>query len=180
MRKLILSFAVLSLMAGGARADLVLGTDHSPGTPLTMNAGTTSGPMLVNVVSDNPPNDVMSTWNVQLMIAPESGATGNLTFQDPTGTTAPNPPNYVFGSNGLGIALYPTNTPTVLGANDFFDPSAGVGAIVPGAPGGQSVADGFPCLARRVGSVRDLRHGRCGGHAMDGWRFQHPLLYKRA
>jgi hypothetical protein len=77
----------------------------------------------------------MSSWNFQLMIAPESGATGNVTFQDPTGMSAPNPTNYVFGSNGLGIALYPNNTPTVLGANDFFDPNVGVGAIVPGNPG---------------------------------------------
>ena len=49
-------------MAGGARAGVVLGTDYSPGTPLTMGPGTTSGPMLVNIVSDNPPNDVMSAW----------------------------------------------------------------------------------------------------------------------
>ena len=63
MKKLILSFAFLSLLAGSARAGVVLGTSNPPGTPLIMSAGTTSGPMFVNVVSDNPPNDIMSAWN---------------------------------------------------------------------------------------------------------------------
>ncbi len=135
MKKLILSIAFLSLLASGARAGIILGTSNPPGTPLLMSPGTTSGPMLVDVVSDNPPNDIMAAWNFELTISPESGATGMLTFHDPTGTSAPNPTNYVFGSNGLGIALYPTNTSTVLGADDFFNPSVGMEAIVPGSPG---------------------------------------------
>jgi PEP-CTERM motif len=133
MKKFILPFALLGLLTGSSRADLVLSTSNPPGTPLTMSAGTTSAPMLVNVVSNNPPNDVMAAWSFQLEISPESGATGTLTFQDPATGTPPNPTNYVFGSNGIGILVI--NTGSALSANDFFDPSVGSGAPVPGSPG---------------------------------------------
>jgi hypothetical protein len=133
MKKLILSFALLGLLTGSSRADLVLSTSNPLGTPLTMSAGTTSAPMLVNVVSNNPPDDVMAAWSFQLEIIPESGATGTLTFQDPATGTPPNPTNYVFGSNGLGIAV--SNSGSELNANDFFNPSVGAGASVPGSPG---------------------------------------------
>ncbi len=133
MRKLFLSLAVLGLMASSARAGVVLSTSNPPGTPLTMGAGTTSGSLFLNVVSDNPPNDVMAAWNIQLAIMPDAGATGTLMFQDPTTGTPPNPPNYVFGSNGLGIGI--TNGGTTLIASDFFDPNVGLGAPVPGTPG---------------------------------------------
>jgi hypothetical protein len=111
----------------------MLVTSNPPGTPLTMSAGTTSAPMLVSVVSDNPPSDVMSAWNFLLKILPDAGATGTLTFQDPATGTPPNPPNYIFGGNGLGIAA--TNGGSQLSVNDFFDPGIGPGAIVPGSPG---------------------------------------------
>ena len=84
---------------------MILGTATPSGTPLTVSAGTTSGPMYVTVVSENPPNDVMASWQFQLEIMP-IGGTGTLTFQDPatydptTGPAAPNPPNYIFGTNG--------------------------------------------------------------------------------
>jgi hypothetical protein len=133
MKKLILSFAFLCLLASRAQAGLVLSTTNPPGTPLDMNAGSTSGSMFVNVVSDNPPNDIMAAWQFQLMIVPESGASGTLTFQDPASGTPSNPPNYVFGSNDLGISV--TNGMSQLSANDFFNPSVGVGAPVPGSPG---------------------------------------------
>jgi len=134
VKKLILSFALLGLLTGSARAGLVLSTSNPPGTPLTMSAGTTSGPMLVNVVSDNPPNDIMAAWNVQLEIIPGSGASGTLTFQDPaTALPSPPPPNYIFGGNGLGIEV--TNGASTLSANDFFDPTVGPGVSVPGSPG---------------------------------------------
>jgi hypothetical protein len=141
MKKLILSFASLCLLACGASAGVVLSTSNPPGTPLSMNPGSTSGQMLVNVVSDNPPNDVMAAWNVTLAIVPEPGATGTLTFQDPATGTPPNPPNYIFDGNGLGIVA--TNTGSQLNANDFFDPSGGPGAVVPGSPGANLLAMDF-------------------------------------
>ncbi len=134
MKKLILLFVLLGLPAGSARAGIVLSTSNPPGTPLSMTAGTTSGPMLVNVVSDNPPNDIMAAWNVQLEILPDSGASGTLTFHDPASASAsPPPPNYVFGGNGFGIEVI--NGGSTLIANDFFDPSVGPGVSVPGSPG---------------------------------------------
>jgi len=98
-----------------------------------MTAGSTSGPMFVNVVRNNPPNDIMAAWSFQLSIVPEAGTTGTLTFQDPATGTPPIPPSYIFGGNGLGIAA--TNAGTSLNANDFFDPSVGAGVPVPGTPG---------------------------------------------
>jgi len=88
MKNLLLSFAVLRLLAGGAQADVILSTSNPPGTPLSMTAGSTSGPMFVNVVSNNPPNDIMAAWSFQLSIVPEAGTTGTLTFQDPAIVTA--------------------------------------------------------------------------------------------
>jgi len=126
MKKAILFLVFLGSLAGTASAGFVLGTTYPPGTPLSMSAGTTSGPMLVNISSNNPSQDIMAAWNILLMITPESGATGTLTFASPATGTPPNPPNYIFGTNGLGIAV--TNTGAQLSANDFFDPSNGPGA----------------------------------------------------
>jgi hypothetical protein len=126
MKKLLLSFAVLSLLSSNARANYSLSTSNPPGSPLAMSAGTTSGPMLVNISSNNPSQDIMAAWNFQLVIIADSGATGVLTFEFPATGTPPNPPNYIFGSNGLGIAV--TDTGTQLAANDFFNPSIGPGA----------------------------------------------------
>jgi len=115
---------MLVLLAGSVQAGFVLGTSSPPGTPLTMAAGTTSGGMLVTVTGDNA-QDVMAAWQFQLVILPEGG-TGTLTFQDPATGSAPPPPNYVFGTNGLGIFV--TNSGSSLSANDFFDPGVGPGA----------------------------------------------------
>ena len=135
MKKLALTIAFLGVLPAGLQAgEVTLATSNPPGTPLTMTPGTTSGAMFVDVFSNNPPNtDAMAAWSFQVEIVAQPGATGTLTFQDPATGTPSNPPNYVFGANGLGIAA--TNTGTVLSANDFFNPSAGAGALVPGLPG---------------------------------------------
>ncbi len=126
MKKLIVSFVFLSLLASNVQADIMLGTSNPPSTPLTMSSGTTSGAMLVTVTSNNYPNDVMAAWQFQLEILPISGATGTLTFQDPATGTPSNPPNYIF-TTGIGIAA--TNTGGQLSANDF---DVNLGTIVPG------------------------------------------------
>jgi PEP-CTERM motif len=150
MKNVALSFALFALLAPCTRAGVVLSTSDPVGTPLTMSAGTTSGTMLVNVVSDNPPNDIMAAWNLQLEIVPNSGATGSLMFQDPATGTPPTPPNYIFGSNGLGIAV--TNAGSMLSANDFFNPSAGPGMSVPGAPGANLLQMDFLASSNASGS----------------------------
>jgi hypothetical protein len=150
MKKLILSFALVGLIAGGSRAGVVLSTSNPVGTPLIMDAGTMSGPMFANVVSDNPPNDVMAAWNVQLEIIPQSGGSGTLSFQDPVTGTPPIPPNYIFGANGLGIAV--TNGGGMLSANDFFDPAVGNGAAVPGSPGANLLQMDFVASSNASGT----------------------------
>jgi PEP-CTERM motif len=150
MKKLILSFAFLALVAGNTRGALVLSTSNPAGTPLMMSAGTTSGPMLVNVVSDNPPNDVMAAWSFQLEIVPNSGAAGSLIFQDPATGTPPNPPNYIFGVNGLGISAI--NTGSAMVASDFFNPSVGSGQAVPGAAGANLLQMDFLASSNASGS----------------------------
>ena len=90
--------------------------------------------MLVDAVSDNPPNDSMSAWNMLLMIVPESGAAGTLTFQDPADSmSSPPPPNYVFGNNGIGITV--ANSGNMLSAFDYLNPNAALGVPIPGSPG---------------------------------------------
>ena len=150
MKKLIPCFAILVLLSGSAQAGVVLSTSNPSGTPLTMSAGSISGTMLVSVASDNPPNDVMAAWNLQLEIVPNSGAAGTVTFQDPATGTPPNPPGYIFGSNGLGIAV--TDGGSMLNANDFFDPTIGPGASVPGAPGANLLQLDFLASSNASGS----------------------------
>jgi hypothetical protein len=122
MKKHILSFVLLGLMAGTAKGGFILGTDYPAGSPLYMTAGSTSELMTVNV-SGNTSQDIMLAWQINLVIAPENGASGTLTFQDPgtfsnpSGPYAPNPPNYVFGNQGFGINT--SNTGGELTANDF-------------------------------------------------------------
>jgi hypothetical protein len=127
MKKLILSFVLLSLLAGNVRAGIMLSTSDPSSNPLTMSAGTTSGSMLVTVTSDNYPNDIMAAWQFQLEILPISGATGTLTFQDPATGTPANPPNYIFTNSFLG-GISATNSGTTLSANDF---DANLGTTVP-------------------------------------------------
>jgi hypothetical protein len=133
MKIRITTLALLGLMVGGARAELTLGTSNAPGNPLVLSGGGTSGPMLLDVFSSNPPNDVMAAWNVSLLIVGDAGSTGSVTFLNPASGTPPNPSNYVFRSNGLGIVV--ANGGSSLTANDFFDPTAGPGSAVPGSPG---------------------------------------------
>jgi hypothetical protein len=132
VKKLVLCLICLALLPGGVRAGIVLGTSNPSGTPLSMSAGTTSGPMLVNIASDNAPNDVMSGWNITLTIIPDAGASGTLAFQDPATGAYSNPANYIFGGDGIGIAG--VNGGNTLSASDFF---VGIGpeVIVSGTPG---------------------------------------------
>ena len=132
MKRLILCFLFLSLLGDGARAGVILGTSNPSGMPLVMSAGTTSGPMFVNVISNNPPNDIMSGWNITLEISPVSGASGTLTFKDPATESPSNPPNYIFGGDGLGI--FAANGGTTLIASDLFTGTTG-GSVVLGTPG---------------------------------------------
>jgi hypothetical protein len=134
MKQLLVCIVSLSLFPGIARADLTLGMSNPPGDPLVMSAGTTSGQAFASVVSDNPPSDVMAGWQFKLEISPE-GASGTLMLQDPATGTPANPTNYVFGTNGVGIAA--TNSGNVLSANDFYFDQSGMttGAIVPGSSG---------------------------------------------
>ena len=149
MKKLILCFAFLSLMVGHAWAATIIGTSNPPASPLLMSAGTTSGPMSVNVVSNNPPNDVMAAWNFQIEIIPNAGATGTLTFQTPATGTPANPPSYIFGPNGLGISA--TNSVNILNANDFYNPGVGAGVPVPGLPGANLLQETFHASSNASG-----------------------------
>jgi hypothetical protein len=148
MKKLVLSFIFLGLLAGSARAGVVLGTSNPSGSPLIMSAGTTSGPMFANVIGNNPPNDIMSGWNITLQIMPESGASGTLTFQDPPTGTPANPLNYIFGSDGIGIAVM--NGGNMLSASDFFI-GAGDGSVVPGTPGANLLQTDFLATSNASG-----------------------------
>jgi hypothetical protein len=133
MRKFVLSFILLGLLAAGARADVFLSSSNPPGMPLGMTAGTTSSPLLTNV-SSNTGTDVMSAWMFVLTIQPEAGATGTLTFANPPvgASSPPNPPNYIFGGDGFGINA--TNTGGLSLESDDTDVNFPGGATVPLSP----------------------------------------------
>jgi hypothetical protein len=61
------------------------------------------------------------------------GRRGRRAFRATSLTGLPNPTNYVVGSNGLGISVISTGSALI--ASDFFNPSVGLGAPVPGSPG---------------------------------------------
>jgi hypothetical protein len=149
MKKLFVTFAFLGLMVGGAHAGAVLGTSNPAGTPLITDAGAVSGPMFVNVSSNNPPNDIMSGWNFTLKVAPETGASGTLTFQDPGNGPAPIPPSYIFGGDSIGITA--VNGGNQLGASDFFDTNIGNGVAVPGTPGSNLLQMDFLASSNALG-----------------------------
>ena len=130
---LVLGICLFAVTAGSTRADYILETGSSASAPLTVTAGGTSGSLALFTYSTNPTVDIMAAWNVQLEIVPDMGTSGTVSFHTPATGTVANPPNYIFGTNGLGITA--TNMGTTLSANDFFDPGAGSGATGPGLPG---------------------------------------------
>ncbi|QEH31555.1 PEP-CTERM motif protein [Aquisphaera giovannonii] len=146
---LAVALGLAGLASGQARAGLVLTTSSPPGTPLVVDAGMSSGPMSLSTYSDNSPADVMSAWNVQLIIVADPGTTGQLTFLTPGTGTPANPPDYVFGGDGLGIVVI--NTGETLSANDFFDPAVGPGAAVPASPGANLLQLTFSASADAAG-----------------------------
>ena len=147
-KKFVLSLALICLPAARLQADVALGTSNSPGTPLTMSADSTSGPMFLTVSSDNYPNDLMAAWNVDLQIAPIARASGTLTFEDPATGSPPNPPNYVFGTEGLGIV--DINSGTSLTANDFYNPTL-LATVVPGTTGANLLQMDFQASSNASG-----------------------------
>jgi PEP-CTERM motif len=138
MKKLILLsglFAILTL-TDGARADVILGTNYPSGTPLAITAGDnpSNNPMLINVYSTTA--TVMAGWEVLLQISGELGSSGTVTFADPAGPTASNPPSpYVFMANGsaFGGIQVTTNSGSVLSAQDTD------GSLITGPPYGVTV-----------------------------------------
>jgi hypothetical protein len=150
MKRAFVCVILLGVLAGDGRAGVILGSSNPFGSPfpLTVTAGTTSGPMLINVVSNNPPNDVMAAWQFRLMVVPVAGATGALTFKDPAMNSMPaNPTNYIFDTHGTGIAV-PTGGGTLLDANDF---DVNLGTPVPGSPGANLLQVDFAASASASG-----------------------------
>src|SRR5207248_5566690 len=111
-----------------------------------------SAPVNVFATNDNSPDaaaNFMRAWQVSLTIVPDAGATGTLTFNTPATGTPPNPSNYVFGANGLGIAV--VNSGTGLTANDLNTLAAGT-PVPPGPAGANLLALDFLASADATGS----------------------------
>src|SRR4249919_3475433 len=96
MKKLILCLALLGSLPSGVQAGVILGT---VGSPVTMLAGTTSGPLFLTATSDGSTPDTMAAWQANLVVLPDAGATGTVSFKDPGTGVAPAPPNYVFAAS---------------------------------------------------------------------------------
>lgn len=104
-------------LASPARADVVtLTTTNPPGTPLTMAPNATSGLMTVGVANTAAPVDRMTGWFFTLMIVPDAGSTGTVTFASPPTGSPAHPPNYIFAQSFVGINV--TNAGNLLRAFD--------------------------------------------------------------
>jgi hypothetical protein len=149
MRPHLLRLLLLGSLASCAHGSMIFTSDHPPGSPLLMSAGSQSGPMLFRIASDATPPDLMAAWSVSLVLLPEPGATGLLEFAAPASGYLPAAASYVFGNQGLGVAV--TNLGTQLMANDFLDPGFGLGVAVPGGPGIGLLRTTFTASASAVG-----------------------------
>lgn len=149
----IFAFVVVLLITTTAQAsfDVTIQTDSPVGSmpPLTINPGTTSGPMTVSIFSggDPPdlPKDQLTGWQTSLEIVPVGGATGTVTFNSATMPTS----NYIFtaaanpgintnnmgntllafSSNGNFEAVTVPTTPTNLLRLDFNASNDAVGTF---------------------------------------------------
>ncbi len=114
---------LIGLTPAARGAGLALTSSNPAGSPLTFQAGATSPSMLIKVVADASPAspgpaDRMTAWQFRLQVVPDAGATGAVTFNNPSGSTPADPPNYVF-ADGVGIFAARSAGNTVLDANDF-------------------------------------------------------------
>jgi len=129
-RKWILIASVCFLAASVSADTLTLSTDAPPGSPLVVNHGAVSGPLIVSVTNDTASDDAVNQltgWQTTFEIIADQGATGTLIFK--TGTE---PANYIF--NGVSHTNFPgsMNTDT---RQLFIGASFAGGVQVPTAPG---------------------------------------------
>ena len=128
MKRLIASISILILTTGVARASFTLETSNEPGSPLTMAAGSVSGPMEVTIVSNNPSADVMAAWNILLEIVPNNGTVGTVTSRPRPPERRPTPP-ITSSHEWTGHLGHELGKPAE--RNDFFNPSVGTGTTTP-------------------------------------------------
>jgi len=132
MKRLLFAVLAAAALAPAARAAVSLATTTPTNSPISVNAGQTSVPVNVFIFSDTT-TDRMQAWQVHLVIAPDGGATGTLSFATPaTANPSPAPASYIFGnpSTGVGIEVMNTNMGTDLRADDFDNPP-GANVAVP-------------------------------------------------
>ena len=154
-----LSALALALVAPVARADqLTLGAS----TPLLIIPPGGTGSLNITVTNNvpvDPPAVQMAGWQFTLVVVPDPGATGTISFTNPmAGPPAnPAPPNYVFPAgtsffNGPFVSYPPPPPPPApppLRALDFvlFQP-----AQVPIAPGANLATINFMASAATTGT----------------------------
>lgn len=125
IRTIALASTVLFVFANSAtvKADLVLGT---AGT-FTIAAGTTDGPMTVDAMVNS--DVTIFGWQTGLLIVPDGGSTGTVTFD---AVTQPTSNNYILDTAGyaFGTSFFDRNTPNdiarSLDADNPFQSPAGV------------------------------------------------------
>ncbi|MAE65241.1 MAG: hypothetical protein CMJ18_13300 [Phycisphaeraceae bacterium] len=93
-QRLMATWIMTGLAAAVAPAAMLeVSTDAPPGSPLSVFAGSPSGPLVVSVTNDvgqDATSDLLTGWQVTLEIHAQSGATGSLEF-----ASVVNPSNYL-------------------------------------------------------------------------------------
>jgi len=127
----LLSIVLLADGLLAANLSLFFNDPNSP-DPVEIITGQLSAPVPIGVVNDSVPDaaeDFLTGWQLSLVILPEAGATGSVTFASPVGPRADAPPNYLLDGVNAGIAA--VNSGDALLAFDFnFPPTGGVEAPV--------------------------------------------------
>jgi hypothetical protein len=129
----LLTTAALTVTLAARADDVTLTSIAPPGTPLTVNPGAVSAPVLLQISNTSSPQTTsLAALQVSLVIAPIGTTTGSVTFNSPTTQTftppAGQPPSYFLNGNSAGIDV--VNSGTTLRANDF----ANTAALIPPGP----------------------------------------------
>jgi hypothetical protein len=148
MRRIFFVALFVLTMAAPARAGLVLGT----GQNLSWNTSTQSTPTFT-VSVQNPGGavtDPVTAWQLGLAIAPESGATGSVSF-----AMFAQPSSYLLNGDSFGIVAGVATSPVQLVVSDLATDS---GVVVP-ASGANLVALTFSASPGTTGKFDIVTYG---------------------
>ena len=178
MRKFILALAIFVSLCVSGRAGVMLGTSNPPGTPLIMSAGTTSGPMLVSIVSDNPTLDIMSAWNFDFDNPPRLWSHWHSDLSGSSDWNSTEPAQLRLRRERSGDRGHQRREPVECQRllRSWYRPRSSRSRFT----GSEPAPDGFPGVLERIRVVRNLCTPGGGPDTMDRWQCHDTVLHQCA